>query len=549
MDGKPDRKHLWAWVFRIAAILLGLCFGTAAWSGPTFQWGDISPFAVYWEDVGSSTITLRARITGQPYSVVATYFGNWFSGGSEPFMTVPMYDDGTRGDLVAGDGIYTAQFVFGGEVPRLRKNGGQLDHLQINVNARDVNGNYVPFDNAVNTDLYLGLVGKRNRIVPVQLNSQVMAADAAINIVDANFYADVAFTRPMQTFYRSFPDDLDGFVMFNGGRSLGSGNPGGFIIKNTVTGTGMALSDNSSAYGSAGKLKYGVWANKNVNADEFLHEFGHSFGIYLSQPQLNLTANGGLSMHWGTSDVIGQMRGGSYLKANPDGSFMVTNVDPTTTAYAQNRYADLELYLMGLLPASQVAPHYFALGTPGPAWGTTIDASAVTRVSIDNIVSAYGARVPAASTSQKQFKIAFVVVTDRFVSVPELSYINTVSRYYASGMAGGTLVPGGLFPLPDPPSFASATNHLATLTTSVQELDQPTQERILDWAQARYAQYFSPAASTQVVAGYRARAYPGGIYLGILHDRVYVYGPPWGAAIRDVGSALDYLTLAVQDGF
>jgi len=76
-----------------------------------------------------------------------------------------------------------------------------------------------------------------------------------------------------------------------------------------------------------------------------------------------------------------------------------------------------------------------------------------------------------------------------------------------------------------------------------------SKERLFAWAQAKAPQLFSPPAVTQEIQGFSARAYGGGIYLGMLGDDVYVYGPPWGGGLVFIGKVGDYLPLAIQDGF
>ncbi|WP_374349286.1 CAP domain-containing protein [Chitinimonas sp.] len=66
-------------------------------------------------------------------------------------------------------------------------------------------------------------------------------------------------------------------------------------------------------------------------------------------------------------------------------------------------------------------------------------------------------------------------------------------------------------------------------------------DRLMNWAERQYPQYFSPAASSQQIAGYTARAYGGGVYLGVLSGEVYVYGPPFGNKVLDVGPLSTFL--------
>jgi large repetitive protein len=399
----------------------------------------------------------------------------------------------------------------------------------------------IPYANVADSQLDLGLVAMRNRVPAVPLSGNVRTADAAVNIVDAAYFSDLSERRVMQSFYSVFGDSVDGFVMFSGGRTVGDGAARAFPVKNSVSGIGLQVFDHSAEYGSAGKLKYGIRANNNIHGDNFLHEFAHSFGVYLNKPALDLTANGTEGIHWGPSDIVGQMNGAPYLRDNFNGTFTAVSAEPN----AHNAYADIELYLMGLATPAQVAPHRFVLTSPAPALGATIPLASTQWVSVANIEQVYGARFPTAANSQKNFAFAFVVVSDAFVQPAELALVNTLARYYAQPAGGGTLVGGGRVPVPDPPTFAAATGHRATLATSLYRYEH---DRLFDWAEFKYPQLFGPHAATQDVAGYQARAYANGIYLGSANGRVYVYGAPWGG-LKDVGGVGEYLPLAIQDGF
>ncbi|MDK2126196.1 CAP domain-containing protein [Parachitinimonas caeni] len=75
------------------------------------------------------------------------------------------------------------------------------------------------------------------------------------------------------------------------------------------------------------------------------------------------------------------------------------------------------------------------------------------------------------------------------------------------------------------------------------------EDRLMNWAESKYPQFFSPAATTIQVAGYTARAYKSGVYLGVKSGRVYVYGPPFGPQVLDVGSLADWMKQVSADHF
>jgi len=75
-------------------------------------------------------------------------------------------------------------------------------------------------------------------------------------------------------------------------------------------------------------------------------------------------------------------------------------------------------------------------------------------------------------------------------------------------------------------------------------------ERIFNWAEATYPQFFAPSgAPTQSVAGYLARYYSTtGNYLGSLDGSVYVYGAVFGG-LALVGTTDVLLPLAIAAGY
>jgi len=75
-------------------------------------------------------------------------------------------------------------------------------------------------------------------------------------------------------------------------------------------------------------------------------------------------------------------------------------------------------------------------------------------------------------------------------------------------------------------------------------------ERVMNWLESSYPQYFSPKASTQQIAGYAARAYGNGVYLAASNGDIYVYGPDaFGPQMLNVGPLFNYLAAAVKAGF
>jgi len=90
----------------------------------------------------------------------------------------------------------------------------------------------------------------------------------------------------------------------------------------------------------------------------------------------------------------------------------IENNDGTFTSHPISRgefvFCDLDLYLMGLIPPSQVKP-FFYIKNPSGTGGTI--SGQKKQVTIDNIILANGQRVPDSSSSQKIFKQAWIILT------------------------------------------------------------------------------------------------------------------------------------------
>jgi photosystem II stability/assembly factor-like uncharacterized protein len=74
-------------------------------------------------------------------------------------------------------------------------------------------------------------------------------------------------------------------------------------------------------------------------------------------------------------------------------------------------------------------------------------------------------------------------------------------------------------------------------------------DRIFDWAEATYPQFFPGHVATQAIAGYQARYYAGtSTYLGALDGKLYVHGPAFGGLLY-VGTTAQLLPVAAAAGY
>ena len=244
-------------------------------------------------------------------------------------------------------------------------------------------------------------------------------------------------------------------------------------VRNDTRGIGQQQLDAGSAFGSASRLQ-GVVHFPPENLFDLAepsatHEIGHRWANYLTLPALREGRP-----HWPFSDlaygIMGYTGVGGQglefpyrLVKQADGTYLVQAAGGRSLVFN-----DLELYLMGLVPASAVGEHVVFLDKSQLA---TIRNGAVLRgpleiVRIADVIAADGPRVPAAGTAQKRFRLATLVLSSgRLLTPPEMAYFDHMAARgeartelgYDSGFVrGATTKP-----------FFLATGRRATLSTTL----------------------------------------------------------------------------------
>ncbi len=198
-------------------------------------------------------------------------------------------------------------------------------------------------------------------------------------------------------------------------------------VKNDTQGIGQNLFDTTGLYGSNGKLQGTVDMGNlsgiitdplNPKFEETLyvlsHELMHRWGAYIQfkdvSGNLKSTLLGRDKAHWSFLLDTGSVMYGNQWQDNGNGTF--TSMTP------QNQilfYSPMDLYLMGMIDKSKVPP-MLLIDSPNTdstqlsQAGVTVTGTAQ-YITIDQIIAAMGPRVPDASSSQKSFKTAFILIT------------------------------------------------------------------------------------------------------------------------------------------
>jgi Tol biopolymer transport system component/subtilase family serine protease/flagellar hook assembly protein FlgD/prenyltransferase beta subunit len=226
-------------------------------------------------------------------------------------------------------------------------------------------------------------------------------------------------------FFKTHKDEYDTIVIFTGfDFKMSDRKEVAFYtpVKNDIRGIGQEIFDNSPSYGSNGKLQgtidMGNIATLGTKSFEFTldtlaHEMLHRWSAYVrfkdGEGNLSTALLGEGQAHWSyLLDSMGSIQYGNHWQGNGNGTY--------TSVTVPKYYSPLDLYLMGMIDKSQVPP-MLLIDNPAvdpskmPETGATI--TGTTRfVTIEDIIAAEGERIPDANAAPKQFKVAFIFVTN-----------------------------------------------------------------------------------------------------------------------------------------
>jgi hypothetical protein len=239
-------------------------------------------------------------------------------------------------------------------------------------------------------------------------------------------------------------------------------------VSNAVQGLGRSIFNYSSYWGSSGNLKSVMYFPYSgaILSGPTLHELCHNWAAFIC-PTYNKD-NSSYSGHWGVSNAGGQLGGFRYIRlvetnsggvtgktkyqasfksssTNTDGSFVYGGFGVNANGGNGLPYSDIELYLMGMKSAQELRDNSFRLDiysgneydaatySSGYFYSTT-----VTSYTIDDIIASKGARVPDASSSQKNFKILTVAITRSDFATHQYSSIISAVNWLAGSYTDNT---------------------------------------------------------------------------------------------------------------
>jgi len=241
------------------------------------------PFAIFNNNISESTIKVDAReknATTISINLKSNENITFLAAGYEsPQTSFPLFDDGTNGDEVANDNIFS------------------IGKIRTDYSIIDPKG-YVRLWAELIVDGSLTSIYYPYFFITQQ-------EDFSISLIDNNtLFSDYAVCffqmadredriSLVNKFYTKFSDSYDFILLY---QEKITGWLGAYLaLKNDIKGIGLSLFDGTRQYGSSGRLEgillFGtndVQLGAELNST-VMHEFGHRWGAYLSDPLLPLS--------------------------------------------------------------------------------------------------------------------------------------------------------------------------------------------------------------------------------------------------------------------
>lgn len=237
--------------------------------------------------------------------------------------------------------------------------------------------------------------------------------------------------RVTERLYEHFPDEFDFVVVWTTFWDYGADGLAYYVgIRNNTAGIGQQTFNNGWMWGSSaiGELE-GFLNMKSINLygdiadpDNYAYpvmgqEITHRYLAYLKFRRADGSISGDMlgrdNAHWSTLlHAYASVQDGNHWMDNDNGSF--------TLLGSMMHFSPLDLYALGLFDSSEVEPFFLIEDATyeGESYGgltqfpvgITIQGSR-TEITMDDVISAHGPRIPTFEDAQKEFRVAYVLVT------------------------------------------------------------------------------------------------------------------------------------------
>ncbi len=438
-------------------LVLGIVLASCGllWAGTTdaphaaalsqaFLYHHIDPIVVFKGDE-DTTQTVEVATTGEAIASVRL---------TRPSEAI-MHDDGTHGDAVAGDGIYTLEGVeHRTGYSNLGYGGTHSTSGRFKVVIERTDGSQEEWW------LGIGIVDSEQQLAARKIADGVYATPYAVFMVDpfgvllnvsewplSSLGCGRTNFEVFEKLYAVYPDSFDFVIvmpahpLFDPTRGYAENTPYFVRAKNDVQRIGMDLFDNTDDFSSAGRLRgmiYHSWGTGQI----LDHEIGHAWAADIGEGYELTRCPDCYGNHWNPlSDIAGQMAaflfhpdaelGAGHLMANGDGTWRIERESGDDCPFSM-----LDLYVMGLAPPEDVPPIH-VLVNPDTSDHERVTAESVETYTIEDIMALEGGeRIPAYGKAPKHFDVAFVVVGPREFTAAEYAFYSLIPKYFASTHRG-----------------------------------------------------------------------------------------------------------------
>jgi hypothetical protein len=317
---------------------------------------------------------------------------------------------------------------------------------------------------------------RTNAMPDVLVQRVALDAQVATHVVnlrsDELLLGSHASVALLERFYLQFGNDFDFIAVVE--QVSSRNNRTYFTRRNNTLGIGKGVFDHLAGTEVPdrllGTIIFPIDSFFDLAERTAIHEIGHQWINSLSG-----SLDDPRDAHWPISDLAYGIMGYSGasgqgqtfpfdLVEQPDGTYQLSSRE------RPKEFNDVELYLMGLMPDTEVGEHFVFLNQDqlSQIHSGGILAGPTVPVTIADIIASNGPRVPAAGAAPTEFRVATIVLSkDRLLTPAEMAFFDhmaargesLVELPFTSGLARGTSKP-----------FFLATGGRGTLTTTVLNL-------------------------------------------------------------------------------
>ncbi|MCS6804688.1 MAG: hypothetical protein RMM98_07970 [Acidobacteriota bacterium] len=388
---------------------------------------EIRPFVFVSDQRSTSKILMGVGTsTVDHISLDASKIVNWFDN-----TPVILRDDGMDPDERANDRLFTGNLRLANP-PTQASSVQVIRNLTFTLHLKNGRVQEVTEDVASS----IGVINTLRNVPVTSVASNVFRTSNVVNIVRQNLLEGtypligINFFTAAQTFYRNFPDQFDWLVFFH--IYNGRGSPAGSYtqVSNSIQGIGQQIINRANEYGSRGRLR-GIISLFFKHAAPMSHEIFHTWGVY-GFGALGLASSVGGGGHWGAlanatnHTVFGFPLTLRSLTRTANGNFC--------GPWGSGPILGLELYLMGLAPASEIGIYQYVVDSAFVGFncnGYEFSGSRIATLDQNAVITAFGPRVPA-HPDQSDFRAAVIVVSNRALVPAEWDYVSRWFEDHAS---------------------------------------------------------------------------------------------------------------------